>query len=221
MNKYNFSKKICAVFLGGAMSVSLVGCNSKKESEIAEESSSAVSYIDSDVSIERVYNDVYDIHGHKIDFISIYNEDGRLKGYKASYTNIYSYVTKVDETLKSISMNCNVNISQILDTNSVLDIDYSNVNFEDEVLPYGTSLKIKYVKEYPYLLTQEEKDSFYSDFYYYNVSDGECLSQISTENNKSDRVIKILNDLDGDLIYVDQQLLMPKNEYNKVYKKEN
>ncbi len=220
MNKYNFSKKALALFLGGAMSFSLSGCNNSKDRVDVMESSSIVSTTDAD-TVEEVCNDVYDINGHKIDFIPIYNDNGFFQGYKASYTNIYSYVTKIDETLNSISTACDVNISQILDINESLGIDYNIVNFEDQILPYGTVIQIKYVKEYPYVLSEDEKNSFYSDFYYYTVADGECLSQISVENNESDKVIKVLNDLDSDFIYENQQLLMPVNEYTKVYKKFN
>lgn len=218
MNKYNFNKRAMALLLGGAISFPLSACyNSNSDDEVIQENTTSTN-IDFDSASEVC---VYDIHGNKLDFIPTNDSSLYDQTYKVSYTKTYSYVTKLDETLKSISMNCDVNISQILNANSQLGIDYSVVNFEDQVLPYGTLLEINYVKEYPYTITESEKERFFSEYYYYIVEDGECLAEVANQSNVSDKVISILNDLDSEIIYPEQRLLLPSTEYSKVYQKVN
>ncbi|MBO5138106.1 MAG: LysM peptidoglycan-binding domain-containing protein [Bacilli bacterium] len=227
MNKYNFSRKAIALLLGGTMSVSLSACkDDNKDGEVIQETTTTAStsvklISDSNFVNQEIKNEIYDVHGHKLEFIPI-NEDNRSdQTYKVSYTTTSIYVTKSDETLKSISINCDVNISQILNMNDHLGIDYSVVNFEDQILQNNTLLRMEHVKEYPYIITEVEKGKFFSDFCYYNVEDGDCLLSIARESDVPDKIIRVLNDLDSDMIYPKQNLLLPVTEYSKAYQKIN
>lgn len=233
MNKYNFNKNLLSLILSGAISLSMSGCSKQKEQkENNTNPSSASDTINTSVTktttavesndFSKEEKNIYDINGHRLKFTPIYQEENvKYQSYTVSYTEYYKYITKIGETLNDVSKSCDVNISQIKELNENIGIDYNKTNFEDQVIPSNTQITIKKIKEYPYMVSSKDYKSLCSIYEKYIVEDGDCLYDIAIEKNTSVKLIKILNDLDDNTIYGNQPLLIPTDEYIKVYKKIN